>query len=182
MADIMLDLETAGTSTNAVILTFGAIKFDPHSTDEPGPGIYFRVNVDEQTALGREIDQSTMDWWMQQREEVREEAFAEEDRLPIINFTKEINRFVVGANNIWAQGPVFDIPIIESLYKQLGIPVPWQYWQVRDSRTVFGLKPNLRIKDNSAHNALVDCYTQAKSIQAIYQHFGIIKEKYQPTK
>jgi len=177
----MLDIETAGTGTDAVLLTFGAIKFDPYSDDEPGPGIYFRINVDEQTVLGRNIDQGTMDWWLTQPAETREEAFAEDNRISILDFTKEVNRFVVGVKDIWAQGPVFDIPIIESLYRQLGIPAPWQYWQISDSRTLFKLKPDLRIRDKGAHNALVDAYTQAKSVQAIYKHFNITKQVYEPT-
>ena len=35
----MLDLETLGTRPGCVILTLGAVKFDPYSLREPGPGI-----------------------------------------------------------------------------------------------------------------------------------------------
>ena len=51
--DIMLDIETLATSPDAVVLTFGAIKFDPFNTSTPmSDGIYFRLDVDEQIALG----------------------------------------------------------------------------------------------------------------------------------
>ena len=34
----------------------------------------------------------------------------------------------------------FDIVILENLYEQLGISI-WNFWQIRDSRTVFSLMP-----------------------------------------
>ena len=75
--DIMLDLETLATSPDSVILTFGAIKFNPFDPEqEMDDGIYFRINVDEQITLGRNVDEGTVAWWGTQSEEVREEASA----------------------------------------------------------------------------------------------------------
>lgn len=57
----MLDLETLATSPNSVILTFGAIKFDPFdASKEMTDGLYLRIDVDEQIALGRHVDQGTV--------------------------------------------------------------------------------------------------------------------------
>ena len=62
--DVMLDLETLATSPDSVILTFGAIKFDPFdSTKGMTNGLYMRVNVDEQISLGRHVDEGTIAWW-----------------------------------------------------------------------------------------------------------------------
>ena len=36
----MIDLETLGTSPDTVILTLGAIKFDPYTNVEPSDGLY----------------------------------------------------------------------------------------------------------------------------------------------
>ena len=50
--DIMLDLETLATSPDSVILTFGAIKFNPFDPDqELDDGLYFRINVDNKSHL-----------------------------------------------------------------------------------------------------------------------------------
>lgn len=177
MADIMLDLESLGTRPDCVILTLGAVRFNPYDiTSEPGPGIYMRIDVDEQTALGRNIQDDTLDWWMRQADDVREEAFGLEDRVSLTTMYRELNRFLVGANNIWAQGPVFDIAILENLYRQQGWPTPWQFWQIRDSRTLFGVHGDPRERNKvGLHNALEDCVSQARGVQQIYHQLNIVK-------
>ena len=53
----MIDLETLSTNPNAVILTIGGVKFDPYTHTEPSQGLYFKVDVDSQTAMGRDVMQ-----------------------------------------------------------------------------------------------------------------------------
>ena len=169
MSAVMIDLETMGTSPNAVILTLGAIKFDPYSLKEPGPGLYFKLDVDAQLKLGRTIDESTLEWWAKQDVAVRDEAFGEDNRTSIHIVLSDLNKFVVGADTIWAQGPIFDIVMLESLMSQMQRPVPWHFYQIRDSRTLFGLgwDPRNEIKTD-AHNALADAYYQSVSVQKVY--------------
>ena len=176
MSDIMLDLETLATSPDAVILTFGAIKFDPFdSSKEMSDGIYFRIDVDEQIALGRRVDQGTVDWWGTQSEEVREEALGETDRVSIEDFTKALNKFVVGATRIWAQGPVFDIVILENLYRQIGKPAPWQYYAIRDSRTLLKALGDDRKGGALLHNALADAVSQAEAVQSAVNRHKLVE-------
>jgi hypothetical protein len=164
--DIMLDLETLATSPDSVILTFGAVKFDPFTTEQDfDTGLYYRIDVDEQIALGRQVDQGTVDWWGSQNEEVREEALGEHDRISLEQFTQSLNKFVVGANRIWAQGPVFDIVILENLYRQLGKPTPWPYYLIRDSRTLLKALGDTRSPGIMLHNALADCVSQTQAIK-----------------
>lgn len=175
--DLMLDLETLGTRPGCVILTIGAVKFDPYSLKEPGPGIYMRVDADEQIAAGREVQEDTLKWWMDQVEDVREEALGEADRVSVEYMYTELNRICVGVQNIWAQGPVFDIAILENIYRQYGWPTPWQFWQIRDSRTLFGVHGDPRVKGREGHhNALADCVYQAQGVQQIYKQLGIKKK------
>lgn len=172
--DIMLDLETLATSPDSVILTIGAIKFDPFDTDvEMGPGLYHRINVDEQIDLGRHVDQGTVDWWGTQKEEVREEALGEHNRISLEEFTKDLNKFVVGATRIWAQGPVFDIVILENLYRQLGKPTPWPFYVIRDSRTLLKALGDTRKGGALLHNALADCVSQAEAIQDAVKRYKL---------
>lgn len=178
--DVMLDLETLSTRPNAVILTIGAVKFDPFSGEvNTDKGLYYRISVDEQIAIDRHVMESTVEWWGKQAEEVREEALGEGDRVSLEEFTAGLNRFLVGVENIWAQGPVFDIAILENLYAQLSKPTPWQFWQIRDSRTLFQVHGDPRDKERAgAHNALIDCYYQAEGVQAIYKQLGIKKKEW----
>lgn len=170
----MLDLETLATSPNSVILTFGAVKFNPFDPDQEfDNGLYFRIDVDEQINLGRQVDQGTVDWWGQQSEEVREEALGEHNRVSLEEFTKELNKFVLGADRIWAQGPVFDIVILENLYRQLNKPTPWPYYTIRDSRTLLKALGDTRKSGPMLHNALADCVSQAQAIQSAVSRYEL---------
>ena len=176
--DVMLDIETLGFQQNCVVLTLGAVKFDPYSDDEPSQPLYFRINVDEQTEIGRIIDESTMEWWAKQPAEVFEEAMSEEDRISMDEATNQLNKYLVGAGKIWAQGPLFDICIMENFYKMIGKPVPWQYYNIRDSRTLFDLGDDSAKKTNkSAHNALADAFAQAVSVQKIFSDLGVQRKQ-----
>ena len=176
--DIMLDLETLSTRPDATVLTFGACKFNPYRQEDIDKGIYFRINVDQQITLGRDVDDSTVEWWGKQAEDVREEALGDSDRITLEQFTKELNRFIVGAKNIWAQGPVFDIVILENLYRQLGLPCPWQFWQIRDSRTLLSTHGDPREKNKvGLHNALEDAVSQAQAVQHVFNACGITEKR-----
>ena len=170
----MIDLETLSTNPEATILTVGGVKFDPYNSVEPSQGMYFRVDVDSQTSMGRDVMQFTLDWWAEQPKEISEEALSDKDRISLSKMVKTINKWAVGVDVFWCQGPLFDYAILQNIYKQLGHPVPWQYWQIRDSRTLFSLVPrDLNEKRTGLHNALEDCYFQARKVQQVYNQLNI---------
>lgn len=171
----MLDLETLSTRPESVILTLGAIKFDPYGDDiDMTKSIYYRVDVDEQLSMGRHVQEETVEWWAKQDVVVFEEAMGEDNRVALEDMTAGLNRFLVGVVNIWCQGPAFDIVILENLYRQLVKPTPWQFWQIRDSRTLFGVHGDPREKGRkAAHNAVMDCFYQAQGVQHIYSKLGL---------
>ena len=175
MIHAMIDLETLSTNPEAVILTFGGVKFDANSTMSPYDELYFRVDVDSQTAMGRHVMQDTLDWWSKQPKEISEEALSDKDRIALPDMIKAINKWCVGVDVFWCQGPLFDYAIMQNLYTQMGHPQPWNYWQIRDSRTLFSMMPQDPRKaiQEALHNALADCYYQAKCVQQSYKHFGV---------
>ena len=176
MSSIMLDLESLGTRPDCAILTLGAVKFDEYTPGSFGDSLYLRIDVDEQLALGREVQEDTLTWWSNQAEDVREEALGEGNRVSLTEMYRQLNRFCVGATNIWCQGPAFDIVILENIYRQMGWPTPWQFWQIRDSRTLFGVHGDPREKNKAGlHNALEDCVSQAQGVQQIFHRNNIVK-------
>ena len=179
--DIMLDIETLSTRPWSVILTLGAVKFSPWESDvDTESGLYVRPDVDEQLNMNRHVQDETVTWWGTQPDEVREEALGTNGRISINEMLDQLNRFLVGADNIWCQGPAFDIVILEDLYRQMGRPTPWQFWQIRDSRTLFSVHGDPREKGrHGAHNALIDCYYQARAVQQIYKDADIKKRSYE---
>ena len=173
MIHAMIDLETLSTNPDAVILTVGGVKFDPHTSMKPHDDLYFRVDVDSQTEMGRHVMQDTLDWWSQQPKEISEEALSEQNRIGLQDMVKVINKWCVGVDVFWCQGPLFDYAILQNLYTQLGHPQPWQYWQIRDSRTLFSLVPRDTSNRQGHHNALQDCVYQAKRVQEIYKQLNV---------
>ena len=127
----MIDLETLSTRPDATVLTLGAIKFDPYTDSEPHAGLYLRVDVDEQSELSRHVDEGTLEWWGRQDEKIKDEALGDEDRVSLNSMVKQLNKWCVGIDELWCQGPLFDYAILQNLYAQLGQPVPWNYWQIR---------------------------------------------------
>ena len=174
MIHAMIDLETLSTNPNAVILTVGGVKFDPTTQMKPYSEMYFRVDVDSQTNMGRDVMQDTVNWWSKQPKQISDEAFSDDNRISLDEMVKSINKFSVGVDVFWCQGPLFDYAILQDIYKQMGHPAPWQYWQIRDSRTLFSLVPrDLNEKRQDLHNALEDCRYQAKKVQKVYRQLGV---------
>jgi hypothetical protein len=66
MIHAMIDLETLSTKPNATILTIGGVKFDAYTRVEPSQGLYHRIDVDSQVAMGRDVMDETVEWWGKQ--------------------------------------------------------------------------------------------------------------------
>ena len=170
-----IDIETLGTSPDTVVLTIGGIKFNPHEDDGLHSQFYYRLDADEQIEMGRTVDEKTLEWWETQPEEVKADALNTNDRIPVEETLKALNKWLVGVDKIWCQGPVFDIGILENLYKQIEIHHNWSFWNIRDSRTLFGLMPKDPRKEMNfaAHNALADAIVQSLCIQKVYKKLGV---------
>ena len=171
---VMLDIETLATTPDAVVMSVGVVKFDPH-TGTPYNKTLWRPDIDEQTERDRHVSESTLEWWAKQPDHIQEDAFSDEGRIPVTEFMKELNRYCVGMEKIWCQGPQFDMLILENLYIQWGHHFGWQFWQVMDCRTLFQLMPvdPRKAIQQDLHSADADAYYQAIGVQQCYEHFGI---------
>ena len=173
---LMVDLETLAVTPKAVILSLGAVHFDPLGTGI-GDSIYFRLNLDEQDVLKREIDPNTIEWWSKQDPLVMEEAFDEKDRLPLNQGMNRFHNFAWGCDAFWSHGGTFDLVILEDLLRQLGRNIPWNYWQLRDTRTLFDLTFKPEMPQNSKHDALQDAIRQAIGVQNIFKQIYELKNE-----
>ena len=177
----MIDIETLGTGPNCVVLTVGAVKFNPWNSVEPHSGFLERLDVDQQDHMGRKIDELTLQWWAKQDEHIRQEALGDEGRIALVDFCKKLNKWLVGCDKIWCQGPQFDMVILEHLFEQFAVHKNWAYWQICDSRTIFNLMPgdprkNLDGEQADHHSALADAYVQAVAVQKSFKHFGVLQQ------
>lgn len=173
----MIDIETLDTLPSSQVLSIGGVKFNPFSFDEPHSDFYFKLDIDEQAGRNRTTSESTLDWWGKQDDKIILEAFSSGDRTPVASVLRELKKWCVGVDGIMAQGITFDIIILENMFRQYNMPIPWAFWMVEDSRTLL----NRMIEDPrkqfnfDAHNALEDARVQAKSIQLVFEKFKFMK-------
>ncbi len=161
--DVMFDLETLDTKPSAVILSLGAVRFDPKGIDIVDFGLMLKFDIDSQTALGRTVSDDTIEWWSKQDPAIQEVAFSEHDRTHVNEALDQFHKFVWNSDRIWSQGS-FDVNIMEDLYRMLGRPPAWNYWQVRDSRTLFDFIDG-KMDRSKHHDAMEDAKEQALAVQ-----------------
>jgi hypothetical protein len=166
----MIDLEGLATGPDTTILTIAAQTFDPFGTGWYDKHYYARVTLESQE--NRAIDDGTIAWWATQPDHAREEAFNEQDRIPLDQALDELAKIIWHSKLIWSQGPTYDMNILEHAYKSYGKPLPWKYFQVRDSRTVFSLWPDQPIPPTT-HHSLEDCRRQIDMLQATLKHLDV---------
>ena len=158
--NIMVDLETVGIRLTSGILSIGAIPFD-----EAGlvlDPFYRRIDVGDSNILGFTTDDSTMKWWNQQNNAVREEAFSGQEavRDVITDFAAYCRKYK--APLIWGNGADFDNVLLVNHFNALNISMPYPFYSHRCFRTLKSLYPMIAYeKSKIAHNALEDAKAQA---------------------
>jgi len=170
--DLMIDLETLATSPNSSVLTIGAVRFDPFGNDiqdERSTRLYIKVDIDSCDKLNLEVNDDTIAWWAQQSQEAQDEAFNPDGRIHIRDAMNQLYTFAWGSKRVWSHGASFDTVICENIFRKLNKTVPWKFWQVRDTRTLFDLGLDPKRPPVLKHHALEDAWNQAVGVQNIYR-------------
>lgn len=173
MKHTMIDIETLGTRPDAVILSIGAVYFNPQC-EELGmhEACHMFPPVPEQEVEGRKVDGSTAAWWMRQSFEARQALLdgqrANTDTLDQMRMT--LATIVEDADTLWANGPDFDLVILRDF---MGPGYKWPFWKhscVRTFKTRFDWAlAGANISRGNAHDAIADCLYQARQVRTIYR-------------
>lgn len=172
LSDVMIDLETLDVLPTATILTIGAVKFDPFGDDLNEPScekLYIKVDIDSCDTIGGTVSASTLEWWASQSKEAQEDAFDPNNRIGIEEALNQLYKFCWGAKRVWSHGVGFDLIILENYFRKIEKAVPWQFWEMRDTRTLFDIGINPERATVTAHNALADALDQALGVQRVYR-------------
>ncbi len=187
----MVDIETLSTAVNAVVLSIGAVEFDP-ITGEIGRKFYYELDLSEQKE--RHISSDTVQWWFKQSvdnpksidlllKENKWKNGVEFVLTRLKDFIWGYESFSADTNRkkgyekiaVWSCDPDFDLAILANLYEEHNLSVPWKYSEPKSVRTVRMLSQlkNIEIqKEEASHNALEDCIRQAKEISTYIQKVG----------
>lgn len=174
--DVMIDIETLSTVTDAAILSIAAVKFDPFNpTEQNYEEFQCFIDIEDCKAKGLTISEDTMAWWETQPPEVKKLNFESEPRLKLSDALSQLTSFCRGVKRYWCQGMNFDPVVLESAYKRVDMKPEWKFWEWRDSRTVSRLVhfTNLPKKPKTAHTAIEDCNYQIQIVQMVFEKFGI---------
>lgn len=168
--NIMVDLETLGTSADSVILSIGAVKFDLEAGMVDDSGFYTSISVDSNLAYRRRVSEDTLLWWFKQTAAAQQVFFEPKETLEtaLVQFSDWVG---TDDYSIWSNGADFDLPMMAHAYTDLGIEVPWKFWNSRCFRTYKNLPGAKNVKLPPAgvkHNAMSDAFTQAQQAIAIH--------------
>lgn len=161
MDNVMIDLETLSTKSNAVVISIGAVYF---GDDKLGDTFYAILDSTDQQEVGRHISQDTLKWWAQQSEQAR--AVFDKPATPTAKVLADFADYLGDKNlQIWGNGADFDNIIWGSLYEDFSIKKPWSYGNNRCYRTIKNIlvsPTGLPPRRGTHHNALDDAIHQAE--------------------
>lgn len=186
----MLDIETLSTAKNAIVLSVGAVLFNPF--DHPGVFLgEWHEPIELEAQGGRQATIDTVMWWMSQSEAGAAMTQLRKDRVPVslIDLRTELELFAkgeliddpttrtaaqLGATGLfWSNAPTFDLNILRDLFESKDLKCPWSFREERDFRTLYqefgSLVSDSEIAiDGVRHDALFDAKRQAAKVQQIY--------------
>lgn len=177
---VMVDIETLSLRPNAVILSVAAVGFAFADNMESEPFIDEKskwvLDIRPQLLLGRHVDPATQEWWSKQSAAARAHL-VDADEMYLQDFATSFRQAVEKYDQVWAQGTDFDIPILTSLYTDLGLKAPWKkYNVVRDVRTIVSIFPKRRLSPDQVfkeftgkeHDPMTD---SEKQIWKLWEHW-----------
>jgi len=168
--NVMVDLETMSTASNAAIISIGAVHFNKDGTlaDE------FYTVVDLQSSMneGLIIDGSTVTFWLGQSDAARNEllfnSFGIRDAL--LSFSGWIGDDAI----VWGNGAAFDNVILKNAYEACDFKTPWKFYNDRCYRTIKNIYPDIDVPfDGVEHCAVDDARYQARRLIKINADAGL---------
>lgn len=174
MRDIMIDIETLGTTAGSVILSIGAVGFCP--VDRVlGARHYGVVSIASSLSLGATVDSETVAWWAKRTPAAQRVLFEALDpnasSLP--DALDRLSDYLIAQGSpadlrIWGNGSDFDNVLLVAAYAQAGRKQPWRFYNHRCFRTLKNLFPGHEpVREGEHHNALDDAEHQARHALAI---------------
>jgi DNA polymerase III epsilon subunit-like protein len=177
LSDIMLDIETLSTRADGVILSIGAIKFDPNSDVIDDVGFYSSITIDSNTLAGRHISASTLGFWLKQSAEAQ--VVFTEKKVDLADALNDFAAFFDHADyKVWGNGASFDVPMVAHAFETHGAETPWKFWNSRCFRTIKNMPfatRAVKIENGLKHHALSDAIAQAKQLQEYSRVIGGVK-------
>ena len=171
---VMLDIETIGLSTDAVVTEIAVVEFDIYG-NEKGEELQLDIDILSSLLQGDKIEEETVEWRRKYAP-----LFESKTCLSLNKALTELARFLHTKDNkgpaqIWCQGPDIDFAILREKYRRAGIPLPWEFHAQCDARTVRRLAKDsgwIPLDIPKQHTALSDCHAQIKELCSAWEYLS----------
>lgn len=177
---IMLDIETLGVRPGFIVLSSALVRF----SDLASANVTFDTAA--QLNLKMERDSKTQEWWnAPERATAWKAARANPiDLVPALTYLADWLAWARAGTDLflWCHGASFDAPMLQELYRRAGVPCPWNFWEVRDTRTLYDLAgvSLAAYAEGEPHVALSDAISQTKAANAALRLLENQRSKWEP--
>jgi hypothetical protein len=137
----------------------------------PATGGLLTIAAQHQLDMGRTVDASTLQWWVQQV--AAGTPCPLDGTLDIDYALSGLGRFAKSQGSfikhVWANSPSFDCVLLEHAFRQNRLEFPWSFWQWLDFRTAMKamrFDPKTLPRVGTHHNAFDDAVWQARAVVA----------------
>ena len=145
----MYDVETLGIESNSVILPMALVNFDvekkPTYSDLVKDAFFVKLNSKDQVdRLGRTVTQSTLDWWQQQNQAVKQMSLYPSENDVTAEEAHDLMKAYVNARPegkkaiVWARGNL-DQMALGSMEDKMKRDAIFHFGRWRDVRTAVDL-------------------------------------------
>lgn len=191
MKHIMVDIETFGTGNHSLIISLGAVWFDPNVLGAIKERFYVTIDPIQAQRNGFRVDMPTVMWWMQPEQRLAWDQWTKTMHFPpelaLQGFSQWLDQLDqieppppmparedgspgINHRTFWANSPAFDCVILRQQYEVMMLPAPWGFRNEMDVRTFKNLPKAKSVcppQVGLVHNSVDDAEHQARWVQAI---------------
>lgn len=183
MRSIALDIETMSTEPDAALTAIGLVEFhhDEDNEDGTGPRIdrefYAPIHLTSAVQAGGRMDPATVMWWMGEDLVLARRKWLFNAVRIEIAMQAMLDWFATGGSGadilVYARGPQFDCVVVKTALARLGMKVPWEFRNERDTRTMTKMYPSIELPEAPAtsmkHFALDDAMFEARTVWHLWR-------------
>jgi hypothetical protein len=181
--------QTNGVVVSMAMLNFADVRFTSdtmaYTFDElVANTVTIKFDVQDQVkSYKRKINKETLKWWMDQGDLAKEQLTPKADDKSIADlYSFFVLNKSANVKKVYSRGNTFDPIFLEYIMRQTGNPMPYQWWEVRDTRSLIeGLAWGSDLKNSFtppgcenfiAHDPSHDVAMDVMRLQTLVQAIG----------
>lgn len=188
--DVMVDIETLGTSSDSTIFQISSVAFDINTGDTISS--YNRIaDIRKNEDYEMNVSGNTLVWWLNTDKDLLSKLL-NEGKGSSSELIEDFNTWLVGLGlvgdlHLWGNGIIFDNKMIQHQFENSGLEYPIHYKRDRDVRTIVDLtcvklgitEKELRDKyydkNLEVHNAFNDVINQINLVVNCYRELTSVE-------